>query len=215
MQDSRIKLLSLVTLSIAAFISTLSVIFVFLWWLILTDRKTTINSVKSAGMILLLPFVASVMIYINGGDYIGYFFKIAMILFIASWAYAKRRPGELLDVSVWAFGRKIGFDLGLVAELSITAIEVLSDDMKRMKFALAQKETSLGAKTLAPVITSLLTKELNNAGDRAIILAMRGYTTGGSLNPSFVTTRRDIIAGIAAMLILIRSLLPFILIEGI
>ena len=25
-------------------------------------------------------------------------------------------PGELLDVSVWLFGRKNGFDLGLVGE---------------------------------------------------------------------------------------------------
>lgn len=156
----------------------------------------------------MLPTVAALATTLSGGDGLSYFVRISSILLIASWAYSERYPGELLDVLSWLFGCRLGFDLGLIAELSLSSAEVLADEIRRTRIALEQKDQGFSLRSLAPVVTSLLIRQLSLARERAGILALRGYRGGGSLYPSFQTSSPDIIAGVFCMLIFMVSLLP-------
>ncbi len=205
MQDPRIRLLAVIILSIASFLSVGGALLAGAWWLFCTNRKTAIHSIRGLLMLLMLPAVAAFLVGISGGDYFGYFIRITVILLIASWAYADRQAGELLDISVWLLGKGIGFDLGLVAELSISALEVLSDDIRRVGIALVQKGSKLDIQTLTPVISSLLVRQLMLARDRAVILAIRGYQAGGTLAPVFSPSGRDIVSGVLSLIIFVIS----------
>lgn len=201
MQDPRIRLGAAILLSIAAFLSVFGALLTVLWWLICTRRTTSFRTIQVLLLVLLLPAVAAVATSASGGDGLSYFVRIAAVLLIASWAYSERYPGEFLDVSVWLLGQRIGFDLGLIGEMSLSNAEVVVDELRRTRIALSQKKQHISIKNLAPIISSLLIRQLRLAHERAGILAMRGYRGGGSLCPSFLTPYPDIAAGVLCVLI--------------
>lgn len=206
MQDPRIRLGSAVLLSVAAFLSVPGAVLAFLWWAVWTRRTTSLHDIPSAVLVFFLPAVAAVATSLSGGDGISYVVRISVVILIASWAYSERYPGEFLDVSVWLLGRRYGFDLGLIGEMSLSNAEVVIDEIQRTRIALSQKGQRLSAMNLAPVVSSLLVRQLRLARERACVLAIRGYQGGGSLCPSFLTTYHDIAAGIAGVLIFTISL---------
>ncbi|MFH0968614.1 MAG: hypothetical protein V1862_13110, partial [Methanobacteriota archaeon] len=187
MQDPRIRLSSTILLSLAAFISIPGAILSALWWIVCTRRTTSFHDVRTVGLVFLLPMIATGATFLSGGDGISYLIRITGVLLIASWAYSERYPGEFLDVSVWLLGQRIGFDIGLIGEMSLSSAEVLVDEMRRTRIALRQKGQHLSLSVLPPVITSLLVRQLRLARERAGIIALRGYHGGGTLCPSFRT----------------------------
>lgn len=207
MQDPRIRLGATLLLSVAGFVSVTGAVLTVLWWLLFTKRTTSFRDVRSVALVFMIPALAAVATTLSGGDGLSYLVRISSVILIASWAYSERYPGELLDVSVWFLGRKTGFDIGLVGEMSLSSVEVLVDDVRRIRIALAQKGQHLSPKNLPPVFTSLMVRQFRQARDRACILALRGYRGGGSLCPSFVTPYSDIVAGALCVLILAVSLI--------
>jgi hypothetical protein len=206
-QDPRIRLGAVLLLSIVSFLSLTGALLTVLWWLTCTNRRTSLHDIRTGTMVFILPAVAAIATEWSGGDGVSYFIRISVVLVIASWAYNERYPGELLDVSVWLFGRKNGFDLGLVGEMSISTTEILADELRRTRIALSQKDQRLSGTNLPPVIACLLVRQLRLARQRADVLALRGYQGGGSLCPSFVTSYFDIAAGAFCVLIFAVSVI--------
>ncbi len=207
MQDPRIRLGGVVLLSIASFLSLTGAFLTMLWWLTSTDRRTSFRDLRTGSLVFMLPVIAAIATQWSGGDGVSYLIRISVVLLIASWAYSERYPGEFLDVSVWIFGKRSGFDLGLVGEMGISTTEILADELRRTRIALSQKGQRLSGTNLPPVIASLLVRQLRLARERAGVLAIRGYTGGGSLCPSFVTLYSDIAAGAFCVLIFAVSLI--------
>ncbi len=206
-QDPRIRLGGVLLLSIVSFLSLTGAALTMFWWLISTDRRTSIRDLRTCALVFMLPVIAAMATQWSGGDGVSYIIRISVVLVIASWAYSERYPGELLDVSVWLFGKRFGFDLGLVGEMSISTTEILLDELRRTRIALSQKGQRLSGTNLPPVIASLLVRQLRLARERAGVLAIRGYRGGGSLCPSFVTLSSDIAAGAFCVLIFTVSLM--------
>ncbi|PWR70541.1 hypothetical protein [Methanospirillum lacunae] len=207
MQDPRIRLGVVLLLSIVSFLSLTGAFLTVVWWLTCTNRRTSFHDLRTGAMVFMLPAIAAIATEWSGGDGVSYLIRISIVLVIASWAYNERYPGELLDVSVWLFGRRNGFDLGLVGEMSISTIEILADELRRTRIALSQKDQRLSGTNLPPIIASLLVRQLRLARERADVLALRGYQGGGSLCPSFVTSYFDIGAGAFCVLILAVSVI--------
>jgi hypothetical protein len=207
MQDPRIRLAGTVILSVASFVSVTGALLTGLWWLVCTSRGTSFQDIRTVLLVFLVPLIAAAATALSGGDGLSYLVRISAVLLIASWAYSERYPGELLDVSVWLLGRRTGFDIGLIGEMSLSFTEVLADELRRTRIALSQKGQHLTPSVLPPVLSSLLIRQLRLARERACILALRGYQGGGSLFPSFVTPSADIIAGALSVLILAVSVI--------
>ena len=206
MQDPRIRLGSTVLLSVAAFISIPGALLSVLWWILCTGRTTSFHDLRTVGLVLMLPLIAASATSLSGGDGASYLVRVAVVLLIASWAYSERYPGEFLDVSVWLLGQRLGFDIGLIGEMSLSSTEILADEMRRTRIALRQKGQHLSLPVIPPVMTSLLMRQLRLAHERAAVLTLRGYRGGGTLCPVFQTPYRDIGAGAVSMLIFTVSL---------
>lgn len=206
MHDPRIRLFGTVLLTISSFISIWGALLSVLWWFVTTKRTTSFQSFRSLALVFMLPVMASGAIYLSGGDGLSYLIRIGAVILIASWAYSERYQGEFLDVSVWLLGERIGFDIGLIGEMSLASAEVMSDDVRRILIALNQKNQCLSLQTIPPIIFSFLIRQLLLSQQKAAILALRGYEGGGTLCPRFMTPFTDIVAGAATILILTVSL---------
>ncbi len=207
MQDPRIRLGAIILLSAAAWMSLPGAILTLLWWVISSGARTSVHTVRSLIFILLVPAVMALAAIWSGADGISYFFRITAVLIIASWMYAERYPGELLDVGVWALGTKTGFDLGLIGELSMSSLDTLAREIDRISVALRQKGTRLTPRILPAVFSGILIRQLNLAHERAILLTLRGYTRGGMHCPSFSPSRSDCISGAFSCTIFLFSLI--------
>lgn len=153
---------------------------------------------------------------LSGEDGLSYFFRIGVVLIIASWMYAGRYPGEFLDVGVWLFGNKTGFDLGLIGELSVSALEELGHEIERVRTAIRQKGERLRPGILPSVFSALLIRQLRFAQDRAALLVNRGYRGGGIHCPVFHATWREGVTAIFSFAILVISVTAgeFIILSG-
>ena len=215
MQDPRIRLLGTALLSCAAWISLSGAVLSILWWGI-WGRNTSIKSVRTFIILLIIPAVMSIAATWSGGDGLSYFIRITAILLIASWMFAERYPGELLDVGVYFGGMKLGFDLGLIGELSMSALEVMAKETDRVSIAIRQKGNHISPRIIPAVFSGVVIRELQLAQERAILLTLRGYTSGGTHCPTFVSPKEDRIAGAFSCAIFLFSLIAgdFFIISG-
>lgn len=207
MQDPRIRLISVIVLSIAAYESVIGALLTLVWWVISAKGKTSVHSVKSILILLLMPAIMGVTAFLTEQDGISYFIRMTAVLVVASWMYAERYQGELLDVSVWLFGERIGFDIGVIGELSMTGLEGLKEDIERIPVALSQKGEKIRIKIIPAVFSSLLMRQLITAHDRACLLTTRGYKGGGKHSPVFFQSKSDLTGGFFAFVILTLSLI--------
>jgi energy-coupling factor transport system permease protein len=207
MQDPRIRLVTTIMLSIAAWISVPGAILSILWWLVCGRARTSIKTLRSLFLILVIPAVMGLAAVWSGGDGLSYFIRISAVLIIASWMYAERYPGELLDVGVWFLGTKTGFDLGLIGELSMSSLDTMAREVNRISIALRQKGTPFSPGIIPAVFSGILIRQLNLAHERAILLTLRGYTTGGTHCPSFTSTFADWLNGTFSCTIFLYSLI--------
>ena len=195
MRDPRLRLAATVFLSILAFTSLLGAICAFIWWLLVcaVHRRFLLPPLA-----LLLPasfFVlfAALLTGVSSGlmGSVSYAIRLFVVLIIASYAYVMQREGDFLSTAVWAFGNRFGFDLGLVGEMVVSMLDVLSDDIKLVRQALSQKQVQMNLHALASVVLTQLVLNLGRGAERADVLAIRGFHQGGTYVPMFVRDKYD------------------------
>ncbi|MGA9028929.1 MAG: energy-coupling factor transporter transmembrane component T [Methanoregula sp.] len=198
MQDPRIRLACAFLLSIAAFISIAGAIAAFLWWLVFTSRWKSIRHFRAMlATLLLFVLVAAVMVF-TGTNGLSYLTRMTAILLVGTWVYADSRPGDFLATGTWLCGTRMGFELGMIAEMAMGVAQGLSDDFSRIRIAMAQKEQPWGIRRILPAGRILIWDALRRADDTAELLAMRGYRGGGTICTRFSPQAPEIVAGACA-----------------
>ena len=208
MQDARIRLVSLISLSIAIFLSVPGAVLALLW--LLLSPGTLKETVKSAAFWVILLFVTIIATatQLTGNDGLSYLIRTGVIILLAFSVYREWHPGEYLDLSVWLFGKKAGFDIGLAIEMSIQGLHEASLAFARIRSTLSLKGLQPGIRLIPVVGFLLIHTRLMRAREQADLLATRGYQAGGSCCPVFRTSPRDILLGFLAILILFLSFIP-------
>lgn len=208
LQDIRFRTAAAVLLSIAAFISLTGAVLAFLWWLVFSPRRAAIRSLK--GFILICGLLAffSIVLSWSGGDGLSYFIRMVVIVLIGFWLYSAQKSGEFLRLGVWLLGRKTGFDLGLVAGMTLQSIEMLAVDFGRIRLAERLKGSRSRVSWIVPCSVVLVHTTLFRAENTAELLAVRGYRGGGTCCPRFVTGWPDRAGLLLAVLVLCGAFAP-------
>lgn len=208
MKDPRLRLLSVVVLSAAAFASVHGALLAFLWWACTVSGPLRLWRSRWPLLVFSpLPVVALVLLA-TGGEWVSYSLRLAAVLLVAVFAFQHHEPGEFLGVATWLLGRGIGFDCGLAGEIALSGLAHLRDEVTRYRWALSQKGIPWGIRAVGPVATGLLWETIARASDQADILVARGYTRGGSACARFEMARRDVILSAAAVAAGIAAFLP-------
>ena len=204
MSDVRIRLAVVILLSLAAFTGGLGTLFAAVCWIFFCAKETfaRVSWKLFVPVTILAAGFPGLILTLTGGEGGIYAAKILVMLAFAFWFGAVQKPGEFLDLGVWALGRKTGFDLGLAAELSLQFLTGIADDLAHMKHALRIKGQKLSVATLPPLVTGLLLLSLARANHAGAHLARRGYRGGGTYVPAFSPSGRDLVllctAGVCA-----------------
>jgi hypothetical protein len=208
MRDPRLRLLSVILLSAAAFLSIQGAVFSFLWLSLYPQYlKEALRSPGFWFLIVMTVFISAVT-FISGGNGLSYLIRMSVIFLLAFTVYRGWTPGEYLDLAVWLFGKRGGFDLGLAIEMSLQGLKDAGRDWSRMLVALRLKGSHPGFRTIPVLGFLLIQTRLMKARDQADLLVTRGYETGGSCCPEFRTGRKDKIASFFAILILFLAIIP-------
>ena len=208
MQDPRIRIAAASILSIAAFISLQGAVAAFLWWLVFTPRFMIVKKIRLVFSLILMIAFFSLVLELFGGNGFSYFCRMTVIILIGMWVFGEQQSGEFLAISVWLFGTRMGFDLGMVAEMGIQSLSSVTADFDRIRIAERIKGKQWGVRSLVPAGLVLVHGALGRAEDTAELLAVRGYRSGGSLCPVFNTAAIDVVAGICALGVFIFALIP-------
>ncbi|MDH7594361.1 MAG: hypothetical protein QHG99_08475 [Methanomicrobiales archaeon] len=208
MEDIRFRVVSTLALSAAAFASLHGALIALLWLAIIDRGRRAFLRPKilfTSGILLAL---ISILIAAGGGDGLSYAIRILAVLLVAAWAYGEYRGGELLDLFVWLFGEKAGFELGMMAEMGMTAVYELERDVERIGASFKLKGAGRSIPKMSGMGLSILHSQLARAEEQAIILAIRGYRRGGTHCPEFSASRIEAIAMLFALIALISAIIP-------
>jgi hypothetical protein len=135
MQDPRIRIAAASILSIAAFISLQGAAAAFLWWLVFTPRFRIVKKIRLVFSLILMIVFFSLVLELFGGNGFSYFCRMTVIILIGMWVFAEQQSGEFLAISVWLFGTRTGFELGMVAEMGIQSLSSVTADLDRIRIA--------------------------------------------------------------------------------
>ncbi len=208
MQDPRLRLLSTVVLSLAAFASTTGAVAALVWWLLFTPRA---KALPRPGVLLSLIAMIAAAAFLSawgGGPGLSYLIRMTVVLLLAAWTYAETEDGEVLAVAVWALGNRVGFEVGLIAEMGLTSLAVIRQEIDQMRVAMALKGIRPGARSIVPLAVTLIVTQIRRSDEIARLLVVRGYTIGGRICPQFRTDSRDIPASLTAVIAGLLSCLP-------
>lgn len=208
MQDIRLRTGSAALLSVVAFSSVPGAAAVFSWWLLFARPWSLFSRIRSAYPVLILIGFFSAVLEITNSDGISYGFRMCVMVLIGIWLYSRFTPGEFIGLGTWLLGEKTGFELGMVAEMAIQALDLIISDFSRIRQAFDLKGCGWGTGSLVPAGSVLISGAISRAEETAELLAVKGYVLGGTYCPEFRTTRRDIIAGFTAVCIGIIAVLP-------
>jgi energy-coupling factor transport system permease protein len=208
MQDPRIRIAAASILSIAAFISLQGAAAAFLWWLVFTPRFRIVKKIRLVFSLILMIAFFSLVLELIGGNGLSYFCRMTVIILIGMWVFGEQQSGEFLTISVWLFGTRTGFELGMIAEMGIQSLSSVTADLDRIRIAEKIKGMQWGVHSLVPAGLVLVHGALSRAEDSAELLAVRGYRSGGTLCPEFVTGPIDRVAGLCAVGVLLFALIP-------
>jgi energy-coupling factor transport system permease protein len=208
MQDPRIRIAAASILSIAAFISLQGAAAAFLWWLVFTPRFRIVKKIRLVFSLILMIAFFSLVMELIGGNGLSYFCRMTVIILIGMWVFGEQQSGEFLTISVWLFGTRTGFELGMIAEMGIQSLSSVTADLDRIRIAEKIKGMQWGVHSLVPAGLVLVHGALSRAEDSAELLAVRGYRSGGTLCPEFVTGPIDRVAGLCAVGVLLFALIP-------
>jgi hypothetical protein len=208
MQDVRIRIWTSAFLCYAAFLNLYGAAAVFLWWLIFTPRFHLIKRIRTVfGTLILIGVISIILQAVNTSGF-SYFGRMSAILLIGLWLAADYQPGEFLHFGVWLGGDRIGFEFGLIAEMAMQSVATLLHDLDHLHMALKMKGIPVTIRNIVPMAILLIHKELARAKDNAELLAVRGYHHGGTLKPVFYYQKMDIVAGLAAVLVIVIAIFP-------
>jgi energy-coupling factor transport system permease protein len=208
MQDPRIRITAASILSIAAFLSLQGAAAAFLWWLVFTPRFRIVKKIRLVFSLILMIAFFSLVLEIFGGNGLSYFCRMTVIILIGMWVFGEQKSGEFLNIGVWLFGTRTGFDLGMVAEMGIQSLSSVTADFDRIRIAEQIKGRQWGVHSLVPAGLVLVHGALGRAEDTAELLAVRGYRSGGTLSPDFKTGAFDVVAGLCTLVVLLCALIP-------
>jgi energy-coupling factor transport system permease protein len=208
MQDPRIRIAAASILSIAAFISLQGAAAAFLWWLVFTPRFRIVKKIRLVFSLILMIAFFSLVLELIGGNGLSYFCRMTVIILIGMWVFGEQQSGEFLTISVWLFGTRTGFELGMIAEMGIQSLSSVTADLDRIRIAEKIKGMQWGVHSLVPAGLVLVHGALSRAEDSAELLAVRGYRSGGTLCPEFVAGPIDRVAGLCAVGVLLFALIP-------
>lgn len=202
MSDIRFRLSSLVLLSVLCFADLFGAAAVFCWWLVF-GAKTTFE--RCSWKTLLPVSIAaglfpSLVLFFTGGD-LFYGAKIFVLVLLAFWFSASLLPGELMSFFVWLFGQRLGFDLGIAAELSVQSLYAVREDLLHMRSALKIKKQKFSLRTVPSLGAGLLVLSLRRSAVQASMLARRGYVSGGTFVPIFSPRTADFLMSGSAVLL--------------
>ncbi|KUL01443.1 MAG: hypothetical protein PWQ88_1102 [Candidatus Methanomethylophilaceae archaeon] len=209
MQDPRLRILCTVLLSVGSFISPVGAVATLVWWLLFTTRLRALPHPRTVVGIIIMIAVTALVSELSGGEGLPYLIRMIPILLVAMWAYSDRNEGELLDVSVWMFGKGIGFDMGLMAEMGMQSLSQIAHDLSRIRQAMIIKGMKPSIRVIIPMATNIVVNQLRRAEGIAKLLRVRGYRGGGELKPRFMTERRDMVLTISAMIVLVLAILGY------
>jgi energy-coupling factor transport system permease protein len=207
-QDARLRLFSVLLLSVSCFVSVAGAMLTLIWLLLYPSYLKA--AVRSKAYYFLLPFtgIVAIVMQLSGEDGLSYFIRMGVLLLLGFTIFRGWAPGDFLDLSVWLFGIKAGFDLGLAIEMTIQGIDEASRDWSRVLTSMRLKGMQPGFRNLTSVGFLLIHLRLLRARDQADLLTTRGYQSGGSCCPAFHASNRDIIASFCTILILFIALFP-------
>ena len=208
MQDIRLRAGAAALLSLAAFTSIGGAAVVFIWWLIFSRPLLVLRKMWMVIPAIILIVFFGFVLELTGGGGISYGLRMTVIILIGAWVYTGYRQGEFLRLWVWLLGIKTGFDLGMIAEMGMQSLELMVSDFSRIRQAQELKGSNWGLRSLVPSVSILIHGALRRADETAELMAIRGYTHGGSYCPEFKTPVEDIIAGIAALCMGIITFIP-------
>ena len=208
MQDIRLRAGAAALLSLAAFTSFSGAAVVFIWWLAFSRPLKVLKDMRMIIPAIILIVFFGLVLELTGGGGISYCLRMTVIILIGAWWYAGYRQGEFLGLGTWLLGKKTGFDLGMIAEMGMQSLDLMMSDFSRIQQAQELKRSCRGLRSLIPTGRILIHDALRRADETAELMAMRGYTSGGSYCPEFVTPVKDIIAGIAALCMGIIAFIP-------
>ena len=208
MQDPRIRIAAASILSIAAFLSIPGAAAAFVWWLVFTPRFRIVKKIRLVFSLILMIAFFSFVLELFGGNGLSYFCRMTVIILIGMWVFGEQQSGEFLAISVWLFGTRMGFDLGMVAEMGIQSLSSVTADLDRIRIAEQIKGKQWGVHSLVPAGLVLVHGALGRAEDTAELLAVRGYRSGGTLCPEFTPGTIDYVAGLCALGVLLCALIP-------
>jgi energy-coupling factor transport system permease protein len=208
MQDIRLRAGTAALLSLAAFTSIWGAAVVFIWWLIFSRPLKVLRKMRRVIPAIILIAFFGFVLELTGGGGISYCLRMTVIILIGAWVYTGYQQGEFLRLWVWLLGKKTGFDLGMIAEIGMQSLELMLSDFSRIRQAQELKGTIWGLRSLVPSGSILVHGALRRADETAELMAVRGYTRGGSYCPEFETPMKDIIAGIAALCMGIIAFIP-------
>ncbi|HSQ94062.1 MAG TPA: hypothetical protein VLL74_07190 [Methanoregula sp.] len=208
MQDIRLRIGAAALLSVAAFTSIIGAVGVFIWWLAFSHPLQVLKKMRMVYPAIILILFFGLVLELTGGGGMSYCLRMIVIILIGAWVFATYRNGDFLNLSVWLFGKRTGFDLGITAEMGVQSLDLIRSDFSRIRLALGLKGAGSGISTLVPAGSNLVHGALVRAGETAELMAIRGYTRGGSYCPAFETSGRDILGGLAALCMGIITVLP-------
>ena len=208
MQDIRLRAGAAALLSLAAFSSIGGAAVVFIWWLIFSRPLLVLRKMWMVIPAIILIVFFGFVLELTGGGGISYGLRMTVIILIGAWVYTGYRQGEFLRLWVWLLGIKTGFDLGMIAEMGMQSLELMVSDFSRIRQAQELKGSNWGLRSLVPSVSILIHGALRRADETAELMAIRGYTHGGSYCPEFKIPVEDIIAGIAALCMGIITFIP-------
>jgi len=151
MQDARLRIGATLLLSCAAFSSVFGAVLVALWWMVVARGERNLPGRHAAAVIFGAIILVAGFTEAFGGDGISYGFRMIIVTLIAFWAFGHGREGDLMNTAVWAFGDRIGFDLGLTAEMAISSLRRIEKDIRDIKNALKLKGSRGPVHDLVPL----------------------------------------------------------------
>jgi energy-coupling factor transport system permease protein len=150
----------------------------------------------------------SLVLEIFSGNGLSYFIRMTVVILIGMWLFWEQKPQEFLATSVWLLGDRTGFDLGLVSEMGMQSLSCINADVGRIRVSNQIKGLRWGVRGLIPGGVILVHGAFARAEDSAEVLAIRGYRSGGTLCPEFLTRPQDLVAGFFAMCVILFALVP-------
>jgi len=208
MQDPRIRIAAAAILSVSAFFSVHGAILALLWWLVFTPHVHLAKKIRLVVPLLFMTAFFSLVLEIFSGNGLSYFIRMTVIILIGMWLFWEQKPQEFLATSVWLLGDRAGFDLGLVAEMGMQSLSCIRADVGRIRVANRIKGLQWGVRGLIPGGVILVHGAFARAEDSAEVLAIRGYRSGGTLCPEFLTRPQDLVAGFFAVCVMFFALVP-------